>query len=966
MPEGRLQRIRFDAFVLDRDQGVLLRHDRAVSLRPKTWALLLYFVERPGRLATKAELLDALWPDTNVNESAVANCVSELRNALGDDPRQPRYVEISHRRGYRWIAAVADETAQASAGQAIPRQQPPAGAERVTVGRAGELRQLIAAVERALGGRRQLIFATGEAGIGKTTLVDTLLADRDLLPPEVLIGRGQCVEHHGLVEPYLPVLDALSDFCRGPQGGRGIDVLRTHAPMWLAQLPSLLSAAERASISSEIQGAARERMLREMGEALDELAAETPVLLVLEDLHWSDHATVDLLSYLARRRAPARLMILATYRPVNVLVNDHPLRTVKRDLQARDLCREVALDYLTEAEIAEYLDARFPDHRLPASLAQMIHRQTDGNPLFMVSVTEFLVGRGWLSRVDEHWQLTVPLADVAGVVPDSLKQMIERQIDELPGETARLLEAASLVGTEFATQALAVAAEMDVEDAESRCDALARRQQMLRVGGAVAWPDGTHGMRYAFAHAIYQHAFYERTPPARRRRLHRQIGARIEEGWGARGSEVSVELASHFDRGGDLERAVRYLKQSAASALQRGAAGDARMAFERALELIDPSPETPERTAEQIELTLGVTAALQSLGGLGQPALEPILQRVVELGDRMGSPLSRFRALVGLFLVSYFSGRRDEADGRCRQLTDVAAQVEVPIVSQAALALEGCNLNITGAFGAARAACEKSLAIDAPPLPYGRPPIRVVATTILSRALTLMGFPDRGTAAYREAMMAARISGPFATIFTVAFGAVRAAWIGDVGAAREAAQEAGELLEQYGFTASRPFVDAPRGWVAVKSGAVDEGIALIRNAISARAELGLHGESGLLHWLHVDALLGLGRSSETMAAIDAAVAHVELSGEMWSLADLHRARGECLRLQGNAGAQRCFEQAIELAQTQKADWWELRAATALARLGGRKRDVAALRAVYERFTEGFDTPDLREARALLA
>ena len=213
------------------------------------------------------------------------------------------------------------------------------------LGRERELATLQENFKRACRGERQLVFVSGEAGIGKTTLVQTLL-DELALSPGVRTACGQCLEQYGSGEAYMPVLDALSRLGKGEEGASVVDVLRRHAPAWLAQLPSLVPPEQRSEVTAHGFAATRERMLREMAEALEALSAETPLILVLEDLHWSDYSTLDLFSYLARRRDSARLMVIGTYRPVDVILTEHPLKGVKRELQAQGLCHELPVQYL--------------------------------------------------------------------------------------------------------------------------------------------------------------------------------------------------------------------------------------------------------------------------------------------------------------------------------------------------------------------------------------------------------------------------------------------------------------------------------------------------------------------------------------------------------------------------------------------------------------------------------------------
>ena len=238
---------------------------------------------------------------------------------------------------------------------ASPGEAPP-----IFVGRKRELGLLEEALEQAAQGRRQLVCLTGEAGIGKTTLVQAFLGRASSETP-MRIAQGRCIEHHGPGEAYLPVLEALARLCREPGAEGVVGLLTERAPTWLAQLPGLVPAEKLAAVRWQIVGATRERMLREMVELLDELAAETPLVLLLEDLHWSDYSTIDLLTALASRPEPARLLVLATYRPGDALTAGHPLHLAMQELRLRRRARHIALHPLGERAIDDYLRVRFPN-----------------------------------------------------------------------------------------------------------------------------------------------------------------------------------------------------------------------------------------------------------------------------------------------------------------------------------------------------------------------------------------------------------------------------------------------------------------------------------------------------------------------------------------------------------------------------------------------------------------------------
>jgi predicted ATPase len=396
------------------------------------------------------------------------------------------------------------------------------------VGREPELARLRKWLKRALNGIRQLVFVTGEAGIGKTTVVDAFVAHLST-KNNVWIGRGQCIDHYGQWEAYLPVLEALGHMCREPAGKNLIDLLAQHAPTWLVQMPALLPTTDLEALQRRTQGATRERMLRELAEAVEVLSAERPLVLFLEDLHWSDVSTLDWLAFVARRREPARLLIIGAYRPVEVIVGDHSLKSVKQELQLHGQCNELPLRFLTEEHVAKYLAVRFPARTTSRSplpqLAQAIHQRTEGNPLFMVNVVEYLAAQGGLEEATEHVQVGIP---------SDLRQMIEEQFHRLSDAERRVLEVASVAGVEFSTAAVAAGMETEVEATEEQCQELVRREHFLRTSGTAEWPDGTVAARYGFLHALYQEVLYQRLTVSRRQRLHQRIGERVEQAYGER------------------------------------------------------------------------------------------------------------------------------------------------------------------------------------------------------------------------------------------------------------------------------------------------------------------------------------------------------------------------------------------------------------------------------------------------
>jgi predicted ATPase len=292
-------------------------------------------------------------------------------------------------------------------------------------------------------------------------------------------------------------------------------------------------------------------------------------------LHWSDVSTLDLLAFLARRREPARLLVVGTYRPVEMLSEGHPLKGVAQELYAHGLAAELSLELLSEVDIEAYLEKRLGVGArravpLPA-LARTLHHRTGGNPLFLVSLVHELIERGVLVQADAGWEFKEGAAVIANSVPDSIRHLVARQSERLSAEARRALEAASVAGMEFSAAAVAAALGTDTTIVERHCEQLAARHQFLQQLGVEAWPDGTLAARYGFLHALYQQLWHERVTPTQLQHHHLQIGQRKERAYGEQVREIAAELAVHFEQGQDYNKAIHFLEQAAQTALRRSA-----------------------------------------------------------------------------------------------------------------------------------------------------------------------------------------------------------------------------------------------------------------------------------------------------------------------------------------------------------------------------------------------------------
>jgi DNA-binding winged helix-turn-helix (wHTH) protein len=688
----------FPPFRLDLASERLWREAEVLPLSPKAFLLLRYLAEHPERLIGQEELRKAVWRHSHLSDGLLRGYIRELRRVLGDDPKAPRFIETASGRGYRFIAPVTVPGPIGSGGPAPPG----------FVGRQEELARLHGVLECALRGERQMVFVTGEPGIGKTALLDAFLA-QVAGAEDLRIGRGQCIEHYGAAEPYLSLLEALGGLARRAEGPALISLLRRQAPTWLVQIPAFLEEAERDLPIRRGHGATPERMARELSTALEALCAESPLILWLDDLHWGDPSTVDALAMLARRREPARLLVVGTYRPAEVIASAHPLRALVRELEAHAQCRGLPLGYLTTPEVTRYLAVRFapPDSQATRldEWGRFLHRHTDGNPLFMVAMVDDLLRRGVIGETS--WP--APPEGRAGGLPESLRQLVDDQLQGLSVEERRLLEAAAVAGMEFSPGWVAAALDTDVLEVEGRCEALARRHLFLDSDPGPAGPDRRLADRYRFRHALYPQIVYEGLPAARRRQLHRRVGESKETAFGSRGAEIAAELAVHFEQAGDAPRAVRYLGQAAQKALGRSAAREAADLLARALDRLQTLPETPERARQELALQASLGVALLMSRGYTAPEVKHAFDRAHALCGQAGDSPQLFPALFGLFRFELLRGELRTARSIAERLLRLAQARPDPLLVPAAQAASGAALFHLGEPMAARAHVEQGL-----------------------------------------------------------------------------------------------------------------------------------------------------------------------------------------------------------------------------------------------------------------
>lgn len=972
--------IRFGRYALHSTQG-LKRGRQDVHVTPKSLAVLRALVERAEEVVTKEELIRVVWPDTAVSDAALTSCIQELRQTLQDDARAPRFIETVHRRGFRFLVGCSTDGLGIDKGPVEPLPAPLAAP---IVGRDAALAELSRVSALAREGARHIVFLSGEPGIGKTALVETFLSRIDG-PNGWQIARADCVEHYGAGEAYQPLLEALTRLCLQPDGERSVAVLRRCAPTWLAQLPALQTPAEFSALQRRTTGVTRERMLRELTDALETMSSRGSIALCLEDLHWSDASTLEWIASFARRPERAAVLLIGTYRPGEAASPWRSPESIANDLRVRGLCSEIPLVRLDEQAVIAYVCARFPPAPSAGTwlerLARLVYQHTEGNPFFIVTVLADLLAREVVVRCESGWTVRDGLDPTAIGIPADIRRAIERQIDRLDERACRLLEVASVLGGACSAAAIGAGAGVSVSEVETVLDALARGSAFIRRGPAVEWPDGTVSATFDFLHALYRVVLGERPSPARRAELHRVIGLRLEAAYQNRAPEVAAELAIHFDEARDHPRAVIYLQHAAETDRRRSALDGAQQHFRRALALLERLPPSEQRDAREVSLQIGLGNVLMQISGWGAPAVANAYERARALCERRGATPHIFPALWNLWIFYTARARLDAACGLTDRLFDLAHRSADPAELLQAHHARWSTSFLLGDLRSTEAHARKGIGLcqmdrcDAQTLAYGSHDTGVCARVHCGRALALLGRPDAAVTMSDEAVARAReLDHPFTLAFALAHAATVHQFRREATVSRKYAEAANQIAREHSFPLLLTWSHCLLGWSLTELGDASAGLSLLRDGLRVAEATG--SEVYRPHWLGLlaHALARNGLIGEARRSIDEALEIGDHPGERFYLAELYRLRGE-LRLasDGNGDsrgqADEDFGRALEVAEHQGAGLLLLRTATSRARLWysvGRTADAAALldRARRE-IAEGQGLPDVQDAAALV-
>lgn len=947
---------RINRCIVDTTAFELRRDDDIVAVQPQVFDLLLLLLENRHRLVTKEEIFQRIWKNRIVSDAALSSRIKTLRQALGDDGTEQGCIRTVRRRGFRLVAPVEALGAEAASPPA-PQAATPVPERPKFVGREEELSLLGTLLAKACTGRRQVVFVTGEAGIGKTCLVSAFVSS-STTSSRASIGHAQCIELYGTSEPYLPIFEAMQRLGAEIGVDKLAIYLKSFAPTWLAQMPWLSDGTQP---PADVAGATPQRMLRELAQALEAMSAARPIVLWLEDLHWSDRSTLDAISFLARRSEAAHLMVIGSYRPAEARARRHPVQAVKDAIALHGACTELALGFLSLKDVAAYLQRRFAlEAPEPSELARFIHGRTDGNPLFVVALADDLVRSNAL-RHDGGWRLVEPVSQIGLTIPDTVQILIGQQIEHLAAEERRVLQIAAVSGAEFSAAGIAATPGLDVQAVEEICDRLVQRGQFIVGRGSEDWPDGTVANRYAFVHAMYQEELGRRVSEARRVEWQGMIAAREEQAYGANVREIAAQLAVRFEAARRHDRAVKYFELAARNALSGNAYIEADRLYGRAIEML-PLARLDDPAKAELRMLLPRSVAVIVTQGYATEEIDKIHKRALALARDCGDQPAVVRVLHGAWTTCVAQGQLHKARSLAIEISDHAELTSDKTALLQAHAKLGQTAFHLGELVMARAYLDNALAISAD-MPDEE---RARVAGYLAWTLWYLGFPDAALHVGQQTLQLGRaLKGHYGLVFALGFAGWVHAFRGELPEAQVLVDEQFEMSSEYGLPFWITWSSCLKGLIQSKRGDYEAGLARMQESVKGYRAIG--ARIGLVHFMTElsETALAAGDYGLGLATVEEARAICATTGNRYHAADVHRVQGELLIATNRAeeGELRLLH-SLNVARSCGARSLELRTLTTLAK---RSPDwLLQLKASRDAFTEGVDTLDLRRADEVMA
>ena len=888
--------------------------------------------------------------------------------------QRPTAVEVA-----ALLSAIAEPAAVAANGSAAPASR------GEVVGREIEKAALREEFAAAAGGRASMVCVSGEPGIGKTTLVEDFLSELARSSSH-LVARGRCSERLAGAEAFLPILDALEDLLRDDPGDAIRKSLETNAPSWQKQIAPFDTGPGGAGVP-----ASQERLKRELVAFLSDIAEEKPLVLFIEDIHWADASTVDLLAYVLTRLGASRFFTIITFRPSELQLAQHPFLTLKLDLQTRGTARELPLAFLTENEVRALLALKFPGSAFPPEVARLIYSRTEGNPLFVSDIAEYLRVKEVIRESNGTWVLSGTLPDLERDLPESMRSMVQRKVGQLSESDSQLLVAASVQGHDFDSAVVAAATGRDPADVEERLVDLERVYTFVFRRDEHEFADGTLTTRYRFVHVLYQNVLYSSLSVSRRVQLSKAVGETMLKFQKGVPGPFAAELGFLFESARDPDRASQFFAAAARNAAKVFANEEAAVLARRGLSQLAKVEESPERQTRELSLQSVLGTSLASTQGYAAPDVLVAMARARVLAEELGQQPQLAPVIWGLFAYYLVSGDMPEARTMADHFLRAAESVNDPLMLVGAHCATGMSMMYTGNVLAARTHCEHAAALYSREM---RPAYHamyrmdpgVFVHSELARTLWVMGYPDSALGARDAALQLGMESpDPRSKALSHVFASILHQLRREVELTLEHSTRAIEICDENGIAQERVWAMAIHGWALAHTGNMDEGIREIEASIAIQRSR--HAELNLTYALRqlAEVLNLKGAYVDARESAREGLKISERHGEVASKVELYRLMGESARALAKSGEveqasqmrsdstlspEACFRAAVELARKQSAKSFELRSSIPLARemvaRGMDREGYELLRKIRAEFREGSATKDLQEADEFLS
>jgi class 3 adenylate cyclase/predicted ATPase len=833
------------------------------------------------------------------------------------------------------------------------------------VGREQEVGLLLERWNQTKDGHGQVVLLSGEGGIGKSRLVQVLKEHVVDEPHTRWECRSSPYYQNTALYPIIDLFQRTLQWQQDDSPEEKLEKLEQELSQYrlpleesvslFAPILSLSLPEDRYPSLALSPQRQRQKTLESIVTILLEQAEQQPVLLILEDLHWTDPSTLEFLDLLIDQIPTTSICTLLTCRPAFQPTWHH-----------RSYLTEVTLNRLSRSQIERMAEQVVGGKSLPGEVLEQIIEKTDGVPLFVEEITKAVLESGVLKEINEQYELAGSLTSFT--IPATLQDSLMARLDRLM--TAKIIaQLGSVIGRQFSYELLYAVSQLDEPTLQRELGRLVEAELVYQRGLP---PQAT----YTFKHALIQDVAYQSLLKSTRQQYHRRIAQVLEERFPETAETQPELLAHHSTEAGLNEQAVGYWHQAGAQALQRSAYSEAMVHCRTGLALLKTLPETPERLQHELDLLITLGPTLMATQGQSTPEVEQVYARAHVLCQQVEATLQLFPVLQGLWNFYVVRGRVHTAHEIAAHSLRLAQQRQEPPRLMEAHRMVGVTLFVQGAFAPALANLEQALALATPQQSLSPRVLQDPAVGCrcqVASILWCLGYPDQALTHIHEALaLSQQLAHPYNVMFSHSYAASVYLLRREAQAVHMHADVCHALATEQSASFWAAWATMYRGWALAMQGQEDEGAAQIQQGLAAFRALG--AETTVSRWLALLAEVygNMEQAEAGLTAVAEAFAHVDKTGERYYEAELHRLKGKLLLLQSLDNlpeAESCFHQAIAIARSQQAKSWELRAATSLSRLwqqqGKRAEARQLLAEIYGWFTEGFDTADLQDAKALL-